>query len=96
MVQKALLGFASGVMVAASVWSLLIPAMDMSSQMGKLAFVPAVSGLLLGIAFLLFLDRHIPHLHLGSGSCEGPGAVCRKIPCWFLPSPFTTFLREWP
>lgn len=78
MVQKALLGFASGVMVAASVWSLLIPAMDMSSQMGKLAFVPAVSGLLLGIAFLLFLDRHIPHLHLGSGSCEGPECSLQK------------------
>ena len=78
MVQKALLGFASGVMVAASVWSLLIPAMDMSSQMGKLAFVPAVSGFLLGIAFLLFLDRHIPHLHLGSDSCEGPECSLQK------------------
>lgn len=78
MVQKALLGFASGVMVAASVWSLLIPAMDMSSDLGKLAFVPAAAGLLLGIGFLLFLDRHVPHLHLVSKSQEGPDSALRK------------------
>ena len=71
-VQKLLLGFASGVMVAASVWSLLIPAMNMSEPMGKLAFVPAAVGLLLGMAFLLVLDRTIPHLHLGSDTPEGP------------------------
>ena len=57
LVQKALLGFASGVMVAASVWSLLIPAMDMSDSMGKFAFVPAAAGFLLGIFFLLAMDR---------------------------------------
>ena len=55
-VQKAFLGFASGVMVAASVWSLLIPAMEMSDGLGRLAFLPAVTGFLLGMAFLLFLD----------------------------------------
>ena len=71
-VQKLLLGFASGVMVAASVWSLLIPAMNMSESMGKFAFVPAAVGLLLGMAFLLVLDRTIPHLHLGSETPEGP------------------------
>lgn len=70
-VQKALLGFASGVMVAASVWSLLIPAMDASGEMGKWAFFPAVIGFLLGIGFLLALDRIVPHLHLG-GEEEGP------------------------
>ena len=70
-VQKSLLGFASGVMVAASVWSLIIPAMDMSEGMGKLAFVPAAAGLLLGMGFLLLLDRLVPHIHLG-GPCEGP------------------------
>ena len=70
-VQKALLGFASGVMVAASVWSLLIPAMDASGDMGKWAFLPAVIGFLLGIGFLLALDRIVPHLHLG-GETEGP------------------------
>lgn len=69
--QKILLGFASGVMVAASVWSLLIPAMNMSEGMGKLAFVPAAAGLLLGMAFLLLMDRVIPHLHLGSEEPEG-------------------------
>lgn len=78
MVQKALLGFASGVMVAASVWSLLIPAMDMSARLGKLAFIPAAAGLLLGVGFLLFLDRHVPHLHLGSEVHEGPASTLRK------------------
>ena len=71
LLQKILLGFASGVMVAASVWSLLIPAMNMSEGMGKLAFVPAAAGLLLGMAFLLLMDRVIPHLHLGSEEPEG-------------------------
>ena len=71
LLQKILLGFASGVMVAASVWSLLIPAMNMSEGMGRLAFIPAAVGLLLGMAFLLLMDRVIPHLHLGSDEPEG-------------------------
>lgn len=71
-VQKALLGFASGVMVAASVWSLLIPAMEMSEHMGKLSCVPAAVGLGLGFLFLLVMDLVIPHLHLGKAECEGP------------------------
>ena len=62
-IQKLLMGFAAGVMIAASVWSLLIPAMDMSVHMGKLSFVPALVGLLLGICFLFILDKIIPHLH---------------------------------
>lgn len=70
--QKILLGFAAGVMVAASVWSLLIPAMGMSEHMGKFAFVPAAVGFLLGIGFLLFLDRALPHMHIGSDETEGP------------------------
>lgn len=70
-VQKALLGFASGVMVAASVWSLLIPAMDMSEPMGKLAFVPAAVGLCLGMGFLLLMDKMVPHLHLDCDEPEG-------------------------
>ena len=77
-VQKALLGFASGVMVAASVWSLLIPAMDMSELMGKFAFIPAAAGLLLGVGFLLGMDRLIPHLHLGSEKAEGPACTLKK------------------
>ena len=63
-VQKMLLGFASGVMIAASVWSLLIPAMDMAAGLGKLAFIPAAVGFLLGIFFLLLLDHVIPHMHI--------------------------------
>lgn len=69
--QKVLLGFAAGVMVAASVWSLLIPAMDMSADMGKLSFVPALIGFLLGMGFLLVMDSVIPHLHIGSDEPEG-------------------------
>lgn len=71
LVQKGLLGFASGVMVAASVWSLLIPAMDLSETMGKFAFVPAAVGFLLGILFLLLMDHVIPHIHLGDSQPEG-------------------------
>ena len=78
LVQKALLGFASGVMVAASVWSLLIPSMDMASGMGRMAFFPAAAGLLLGVFFLLLMDRVIPHLHLGSSVAEGPKTSLKK------------------
>ncbi len=77
-VQKGLLGFASGVMVAASVWSLLIPAMEMSEDMGRFAFVPAVVGLLLGMAFLLAMDHLIPHLHMDSTEPEGPKSSLKK------------------
>ena len=70
-VQKVLLGFAAGVMVAASVWSLLIPAMDMCADMGKLSFLPALIGLLLGMGFLLLMDSVVPHLHVGSEEPEG-------------------------
>lgn len=70
--QKVLLGFASGVMIAASVWSLLIPAMDMNAEMGQWAVAPAVTGFLAGMAFLLLLDKLIPHLHLDGKEPEGP------------------------
>ena len=78
LLQKGLLGFASGVMVAASVWSLLIPSMDMAAGMGRLAFVPAAVGMLLGMAFLLGMDRVIPHLHLGTQEAEGPKTSLKK------------------
>ena len=71
-VQRALTGFAAGVMVAASIWSLLIPAMKQSEKMGDLSFVPAVAGFWIGILFLLALDHLIPHLHVGSDQAEGP------------------------
>lgn len=72
LVQRALTGFAAGVMVAASIWSLLIPAMEQSENMGEFAFVPAVIGFWLGILFLLFLDNVIPHLHMNAEKAEGP------------------------
>ena len=71
-VQRALAGFAAGVMVAASIWSLLIPAIDQSENMGALSFIPAVVGFWIGILFLLALDHLIPHLHVGSNQAEGP------------------------
>ena len=69
--QRSLTGFAAGVMVAASVWSLIIPAMDQSAHMGKLAFLPAFVGVWGGFLFLLLLDHVIPHLHIGSECPEG-------------------------
>ena len=70
-VQKILSGFAAGVMVAASVWSLLIPSMEMSENLGRLAFIPAAAGFMAGIFFLLFLDHVIPHLHVSESKPEG-------------------------
>ncbi len=69
--QKSLLGFASGVMVAASVWSLLIPAMEMDTDSGRWAVMPAAAGFLLGIGFLLLVDELTPHLHIGTDKPEG-------------------------
>ena len=77
-IQRALAGFAGGVMVAASVWSLLIPAMNQAENMGKLAFIPAVAGFFCGILFLLLLDNVIPHLHLDSDKAEGPKSKFKK------------------
>ncbi len=76
--RRSLTGFAAGVMVAASIWSLLIPAMDQSLSMGRFSFVPAVSGFWLGIIFLLFLDRTIPHLHMNADEAEGPESNLSK------------------
>ena len=70
-IKKILTGFAAGVMVAASVWSLIIPAMEQSEDMGKLSFVPALVGFWIGIAFLLAIDSFTPHLHVGSDKAEG-------------------------
>lgn len=78
LVQRSLLGFASGVMVAAAVWSLLIPAMDMSEAMGKFAFIPGAVGFLLGILFLLGMDKLIPHLHIGASQPEGKKSSLKK------------------
>lgn len=69
--EKALLGFAAGVMIAASVWSLLIPSIDMAAEQGVISWVPALVGFLLGIVFLLLIDTLTPHLHLASDQPEG-------------------------
>ena len=72
LVRRSLAGFAAGVMVAASIWSLLIPAIEQSENMGKLPFLPAFIGFWVGVLFLLVLDHLIPHLHVGSNQTEGP------------------------
>lgn len=75
--QRILTGFAAGVMVAASVWSLIIPALDQAAAMGKWSFIPAVGGFWLGILMLLALDRVIPHMHMNQ-QCEGPHCSLKK------------------
>ena len=77
-VQRVLIGFAAGVMVAASVWSLLIPGIEQVAWMGKLAFLPAFVGFWIGILFLLGLDHLIPHLHARSNQTEGPKSRLQK------------------
>lgn len=77
-VEKLLLGFAAGVMMAASVWSLLIPAINMAEEQGKIAWIPAAAGFLGGMAFLFVLDSVIPHLHLESEKPEGIEADLKK------------------
>lgn len=77
-VQKLLLGFAAGVMIAASIWSLLMPAIEMAEDQGMIAWVPAAIGFLFGIVFLLVLDSLIPHLHLGSKKPEGVKSQLKK------------------
>ena len=71
LINKGLIGFAAGVMVAASVWSLIIPSITMSSDMDNFAFIPAAIGVIVGIAFMLLLDRIIPHLHYNNDKPEG-------------------------
>ena len=80
MTTRALTGFAAGVMVAASIWSLLIPAMEQtqSQGMGKMSFFPAFIGFWIGILFLLFLDNAVPHLHMNSSKSEGPKSSLGK------------------
>ena len=77
-VEKLLLGFASGVMIAASIWSLLMPSIDMAEEQQKISWIPAAVGFLLGIAFLLVLDSIIPHMHLNTEKPEGIKAKLKK------------------
>lgn len=78
LVQRSLSGFAAGVMVAASIWSLLVPAMDQSADLGRWAFLPAFLGFWAGILFLLLLDHTVPHLHLDTDVPEGPPSTLKK------------------
>ena len=78
LLQRALTGFAAGVMVAASVWSLLLPAIEQVQVLGRLSFLPAALGFWLGILFLLVLDQAVPHLHMNSEKAEGPRSRLRK------------------
>ena len=70
-IQRIFLGFAAGVMIAASVWSLLIPAIDRAEEAGQVGWIPAAGGFVLGILFLLLMDQLLPHLHIGSDQPEG-------------------------
>ena len=78
------LGFAAGIMIAASIWSLLIPSIEGASEFGKWNFVPAVVGFLAGGVFLVLLDKVIPHLHKGTGQEEGPHTAMQKSTKLFL------------
>ena len=77
-IEKLLLGFASGVMIAASIWSLIIPSIEMAEEQNQIAWVPAAVGFLFGIFFLLILDSIIPHLHLNSNKPEGVSSKLKK------------------
>ena len=77
-VQRALTGFAAGVMVAASVWSLLLPSIEQAAALGRLAFLPAAAGFWVGVLFLLGLDHLVPHLHRNSQQAEGPKSAFRR------------------
>ena len=100
-VQKALLGFASGVMIAASVWSLLIPAIEMAGSGGygeDFAWIPAAVGFLMGIGFLLLLDTVIPHMHVNSEEPEGftgKTYFSQRVPCWCWRLLCITYRRVW-
>jgi len=91
-VQRSLTGFAAGVMVAASVWSLIIPAMEESAHMGKLAFLPAFIGVWAGFLFLLLLDEYVPHLHMNSQCPEGKACNLGKSTMMF----FAVALHNFP
>ena len=77
-VHKGMLGFAAGVMIAASVWSLLMPAIEQAEEGGMIGWIPAAGGFLLGALFLLFMDKLIPHLHIGETQAEGPKTSWHK------------------
>ena len=82
--QRIFTGFAAGVMVAASVWSLLIPSLESAGNMGKWAFVPAIAGFWLGVIFLALMDKAVPHLHINSDAAEGPKSSLQRTTMMIL------------
>lgn len=82
--QRIFTGFASGVMVAASIWSLLIPSLENAGHMGKWAFMPAVVGFWLGVIFLAAMDKAVPHLHMNSETAEGPKSKLQRTTMMIL------------
>lgn len=93
--QKALTGFAAGVMVAASFWSLLVPSLEQSESFGKFAFIPAAVGFLIGVGFLLLLDEITLICTLTLQKRALKGAVSAVLLSWFLPLHSTIYLRVW-
>ena len=91
---KMLSGFAAGVMIAASVWSLLIPALEQSQSLGKMQFIPAVAGFMLGMFFLLILDTITPHMHLDN-SVEGPKSNFSRQTLMVLQLHYIIYRRAW-
>ena len=77
-VQKAFSGFAAGVMIAASIWSLILPSFEASTHMKNWSFIPVIVGIWIGFLFLMLLDKVIPHLHIDKNECEGPKCNLRK------------------
>lgn len=82
--QRIFTGFAAGVMVAASIWSLLIPSLESAENMGKWAFIPAAAGFWLGVIFLALLDKVVPHLHMNSDAAEGPKSSLQRTTMMIL------------
>lgn len=82
--QRIFTGFAAGVMVAASIWSLLLPSLENAGHMGKLAFVPATVGFWIGVVFLAAMDKAVPHLHVNSDTAEGPKSKFQKTTMMIL------------
>jgi len=82
--QRIFTGFAAGVMVAASIWSLLLPSLENAAHMGKLAFLPATVGFWLGVIFLAAMDKVVPHLHVNSDTAEGPKSKFQKTTMMIL------------
>lgn len=93
--NRIFLGFAAGVMIAASVWSLLIPAIESAEEQNIPGYIPAVIGFIAGGFFLLLIDKLLPHIHPRAGVQEGVKALSRERRCWSLQLRFIIFRKVW-